>query len=225
MNSRCSTWQVRGACAHASFCIRARAARCDPPHSPTHQACGGAGGRQGGRCARELEYDVLILAFGSRANDFGTPGIVEQCHFIDSQDQADAFNARLPKAAFVARLRSSQSPGQTARQLPDPSTLIRVEPSSTGETRLQGAHRSPYRDRAARAVGRRALRRGRSRDRGSASWRASRRTGSPGRPPRSLPVENSGDRDQTGADDQVERDENRRVDELAPLDALGDADR
>jgi NADH dehydrogenase len=45
--------------------------------------------------ARELDYDVLILAFGSRANDFGTPGVVEHCHFIDSQDQADAFNARL----------------------------------------------------------------------------------------------------------------------------------
>lgn len=45
--------------------------------------------------ARELEYDVLILAFGSRANDFGTQGVVEHCHFIDSHDQADAFNARL----------------------------------------------------------------------------------------------------------------------------------
>jgi NADH dehydrogenase len=44
---------------------------------------------------RELEYDVLILAFGSRANDFGTPGVIEHCHFIDSHDQADAFNARL----------------------------------------------------------------------------------------------------------------------------------
>jgi len=51
--------------------------------------------------ARELEYDVLLLAFGSRANDFGTPGVVEHCHFIDSQDQADAFNARL--RAQVAR--------------------------------------------------------------------------------------------------------------------------
>src|SRR5512132_1968253 len=45
--------------------------------------------------ARELEYDVLILAFGSRANDFGTPGVAAHCHFIDSQDQAAAFNARL----------------------------------------------------------------------------------------------------------------------------------
>ena len=45
--------------------------------------------------ARELDYDVLILAFGSRANDFGTPGVVEHGHFIDSPDQAEAFNARL----------------------------------------------------------------------------------------------------------------------------------
>jgi NADH dehydrogenase len=44
---------------------------------------------------RELDYDVLVLAFGSCANDFGTPGVVEHCHFIDSPDQADAFNARL----------------------------------------------------------------------------------------------------------------------------------
>src|SRR5271157_3027666 len=50
--------------------------------------------------------------------------------------------AQLPKATFVTRLRSSQLPGQTARQLPDPSTLIRVESSSTRETRLQGAHRA-----------------------------------------------------------------------------------
>jgi NADH dehydrogenase len=50
---------------------------------------------------RELEYDVLILAFGSRANDFGTPGVADHCHFIDSQDQADAFNAHL--RAHVAR--------------------------------------------------------------------------------------------------------------------------
>ncbi len=51
--------------------------------------------------ARELQYDVLILAFGSRANEFGTPGVAEHCHFIDSQDQADTFNARL--RAYVAR--------------------------------------------------------------------------------------------------------------------------
>jgi NADH dehydrogenase len=45
--------------------------------------------------AREVDYDLLVLAFGSRANDFATPGVVEHCYFIDSQDQAEAFNARL----------------------------------------------------------------------------------------------------------------------------------
>jgi len=48
--------------------------------------------------------------------------------------------ARPPEAAFVTRLRSGQSPGQTARQLPDQSTTLWVQPSSTGHTRLRGAH-------------------------------------------------------------------------------------
>src|SRR5208283_6012187 len=48
--------------------------------------------------------------------------------------------AQPPEAAFVARLQPGWLPRQTARQLPDPSTLIRMEPSSTRETRLQGAH-------------------------------------------------------------------------------------
>ncbi|RUW86139.1 NAD(P)/FAD-dependent oxidoreductase [Mesorhizobium sp. M1E.F.Ca.ET.063.01.1.1] len=43
----------------------------------------------------DLDYDLLVLAFGSRANDFGTPGVAEHCQFIDSQDQAEGFNARL----------------------------------------------------------------------------------------------------------------------------------
>lgn len=41
---------------------------------------------------RSIHYDVLILALGSRANDFATPGVLENCHFIDSQAQAEAFN-------------------------------------------------------------------------------------------------------------------------------------
>ena len=48
--------------------------------------------------------------------------------------------AQPPEAAFVARLQPGRSPSQTARQLPDSSTSIRVEPSSTRETRRQGAH-------------------------------------------------------------------------------------
>jgi NADH dehydrogenase len=45
--------------------------------------------------SRTVEYDVLILSLGSRANDFGTPGVLEHCHFIDSQAQAEVFNEAL----------------------------------------------------------------------------------------------------------------------------------
>ena len=44
---------------------------------------------------RTLDYDVLIIAVGSQANDFGIPGVSEFCHFIDSQVQAESFNIRL----------------------------------------------------------------------------------------------------------------------------------
>ena len=47
--------------------------------------------------------------------------------------------AQPPKAAFVTRLRSRQSPSKTARQLPGLSTTPCVEPSSTGDARRRGA--------------------------------------------------------------------------------------
>ena len=47
--------------------------------------------------------------------------------------------AQPPKVTFVTRLRPGQLPSQAARQLPDLSTIIRVEPSSTDDSRLQGA--------------------------------------------------------------------------------------
>ena len=40
---------------------------------------------------RTLEYDRLVLALGSVSNDFGTPGVAEHCHFLDSPEQAEAF--------------------------------------------------------------------------------------------------------------------------------------
>ena len=58
--------------------------------------------------------------------------------------------AQPPKAAFVTRLRPGQLPDRTARQLPDQSTTIWVEPSSTGDTRHRGARLRPP-DRSARA--------------------------------------------------------------------------
>ncbi|SDV50391.1 NAD(P)/FAD-dependent oxidoreductase [Chitinasiproducens palmae] len=45
--------------------------------------------------ARELDYDVLVLAVGSRANDFQTPGAVEHARFVDDLNQARLFNDAL----------------------------------------------------------------------------------------------------------------------------------
>ena len=52
--------------------------------------------------------------------------------------------AQPPKATFVTRLQPGRLPDQAARQLPDLSTSIRVDPSSTGDPRLRGAR--PFRD-------------------------------------------------------------------------------
>src|SRR5262249_39349505 len=51
--------------------------------------------------------------------------------------------AQPPKATFVTRLQPSQLPGQAARQLPDQSTTLRVESSSTDDSRLRGALPQP----------------------------------------------------------------------------------
>ena len=47
--------------------------------------------------------------------------------------------AQSPKATFVTRLQPSQLPDRAARQLPDQSTTIWVESSSTDDSRLRGA--------------------------------------------------------------------------------------
>ncbi|MBO1073954.1 NAD(P)/FAD-dependent oxidoreductase [Roseomonas marmotae] len=44
---------------------------------------------------REVPYDILVLAVGSSANDFGIPGVLEHALFIDSRSQAEAFNTAL----------------------------------------------------------------------------------------------------------------------------------
>lgn len=43
----------------------------------------------------ELSYDTLVLAVGSVSNDFGTNGVQEYCHFLDSREQADIFQQDL----------------------------------------------------------------------------------------------------------------------------------
>jgi NADH dehydrogenase len=44
---------------------------------------------------REINYDILVLAIGSQSNDFGTQGVKEHCHFLDSAKQAEKFHHAL----------------------------------------------------------------------------------------------------------------------------------
>lgn len=44
---------------------------------------------------RRVPYDALVLALGSQADDARLPGVRDVCHFIDSQPQAEAFQAAL----------------------------------------------------------------------------------------------------------------------------------
>lgn len=44
---------------------------------------------------RELEYDLLVLAIGSTSNDFNTPGVRENCIFLDSPEQAHRFRTQM----------------------------------------------------------------------------------------------------------------------------------
>ncbi|HCH4137089.1 TPA: NAD(P)/FAD-dependent oxidoreductase [Vibrio parahaemolyticus] len=45
--------------------------------------------------SRELEYDLLVMAIGSTSNDFNTPGVRENCIFLDSPEQAHRFRTEL----------------------------------------------------------------------------------------------------------------------------------
>ena len=54
------------------------------------------------RQTASLPYDALILAVGSRANDFGTPGVAEHCLSIDDLGQAETFHRRLRHHVFAS---------------------------------------------------------------------------------------------------------------------------
>lgn len=42
-----------------------------------------------------IRYDYLVLALGSVTNDFGTPGVADNCMFLDDRAGADRFRNRL----------------------------------------------------------------------------------------------------------------------------------
>ncbi|WP_427145239.1 NAD(P)/FAD-dependent oxidoreductase [Rhizobium pisi] len=51
---------------------------------------------------RAISYDTLILATGSEANDFGTPGVRDHCLTIDSRSQAMNFNREVMALMLAA---------------------------------------------------------------------------------------------------------------------------
>ena len=51
---------------------------------------------------RKLAYDYLVLATGSQSNDFGTPGVRDNCLFMDSRGQAERFRERFLNACLHA---------------------------------------------------------------------------------------------------------------------------
>jgi NADH dehydrogenase len=57
---------------------------------------------------RSIAYDTLVLAVGSRANDFGTPGVAEHCARIDTRSEAIGFNDRL-RIRLVQRAAAGQA--------------------------------------------------------------------------------------------------------------------
>lgn len=61
--------------------------------------------------ARSLPYDTLVLAFGSRVNDFGTPGVLDFCDMLDSPTQA----TRLRRRILALALRTAGDPSRKIR--------------------------------------------------------------------------------------------------------------
>ncbi|MCK6262804.1 NAD(P)/FAD-dependent oxidoreductase [Vibrio sp. ZSDE26] len=45
--------------------------------------------------SRELNYDILVMAIGSTSNDFNTPGVRDNCIFLDSPEQAHRFRTEM----------------------------------------------------------------------------------------------------------------------------------
>ncbi|WP_369929661.1 NAD(P)/FAD-dependent oxidoreductase [Xanthomonas sp. NCPPB 2632] len=60
---------------------------------------------------RSLGYDTLVLAFGSRVNDFGTPGVLDHCDMLDSPAQAIALRRKI----LALALRSAGDPDKRIR--------------------------------------------------------------------------------------------------------------
>ena len=62
---------------------------------------------------RTVPYDILVLAIGSRSNDFGTPGVAQHAIALDTPEQATRFHRRLVNACLRAHTQAEPvRPGQ-----------------------------------------------------------------------------------------------------------------
>src|SRR5688572_21150936 len=56
---------------------------------------------------REIPYDTLVIAVGSRTNDFGTPGAHEHAISLDTPEEAERFHHRLVNACIRANAQTT----------------------------------------------------------------------------------------------------------------------
>lgn len=61
--------------------------------------------------ARDLSYDTLVMAVGSKSNFFGTPGAAEFAIALDSTAEAERFRLRLLHEMVVANRKKAEDPG------------------------------------------------------------------------------------------------------------------
>jgi NADH dehydrogenase len=95
--------------------------------------------------ARGISYDTLVIAVGSRTNDFGTPGAREHAIALDDPEEAERFHRRLVNAYMRAHtqtepLRPEQlkiaiiGAGATGVELAASCTTRRARSSRTAST-------------------------------------------------------------------------------------------
>ncbi|NRF71162.1 NAD(P)/FAD-dependent oxidoreductase [Aquincola sp. S2] len=74
---------------------------------------------------REFGYDTLVIAVGSRSNDFGTPGVTEHAMKLESQVDARRFHARMVDACIRAH-------AQAAPLRPEQLKMVIIGAGATG---------------------------------------------------------------------------------------------
>lgn len=72
---------------------------------------------------RKIAYDTLVMALGSTSNDFNTPGVKENCIFLDNPHQARRFHQEMLNSIAIGVLRAIHERGLN---IPQDISLISV---------------------------------------------------------------------------------------------------